>query len=177
MSSSSLPRAVLPRAVLSRVVLSRAVLSCALLLAAPALLAGCDGGTGGSQADADAASPAAVQSGTPTTVDCPPSATPVDVPSTLTAPLPAGTVVVAVGTRSGGRTVVTGVVPKAEADVLTDLHGAYEHAGLTLTEGETEEGDAESNFTGNGIVGRWGIRELSNCSPVATRIDVIMRKD
>lgn len=153
----------------------RSVLPCLLLLAATAGLAGCDSGSS-AEKDADAASRAAVQSGTPKTVDCPPTATPVDVPSTFPAPLPAGTVVVAVGTRSGGRTVVTGVVPKAEADVLTDLHGVYQAAGLTLTEGETEERDAESNFTGNGIVGRWGIRELSDCSPVATRIDVIIQK-
>jgi hypothetical protein len=85
--------------------------------------------------------------------------------------------VVAVGSGSGGRTVVTGVVPKAEADVLKDLQSAYASAGLTLTEGEREERDAESNFTGSGIVGRWGIRELSDCSPVATRIDVIIQND
>jgi hypothetical protein len=73
--------------------------------------------------------------------------------------------------------VVTGVVPSAEKDVLDDLHQAYSSAGLTLTEGETEERDAESNFTGNGVKGRWGIRELTNCSPVATRIDVVVAPD
>jgi len=153
----------------------RTALPCALLLAA--VLSGCDGSTGSSETDVDAASRATVQSGTPKSVDCSPSAKAVDVPSSFTAPLPAGTVVVAVGTRSGGRTVVTGVVPKAEAEVLTDLQRVYKSAGLTLTEGETEERDAESNFTGNGIVGRWGIRQLSDCSPVATRIDVIIKKD
>ncbi len=70
--------------------------------------------------------------------------------------------------------MVTGVVPAAVRDVLARLQQAYPAAGLTLTEGETEERDAESTFTGRGITGRWGIRELSDCSPVATRMDVVV---
>ena len=78
------------------------------------------------------------------------------------------------GTASDGRTVVTGVVPAAEPDVLAELQRAYPAAGLTLTEGETEERDAESNFTGRGRAGRWGIRELTDCAPAATRIDLVV---
>jgi hypothetical protein len=81
---------------------------------------------------------------------------------------------VAVGERDGGRTVVTAVVPAAEPDVLADLQAAYPAAGLTLTEGETEERDAESDFTG-AVTGRWGIRELPDCSAPATRIDLVVR--
>lgn len=158
----------------------RTAVHAALLVAALGVLTGCGGGSGSAAAssakDKDADAGSAQQSGTPTTVDCPDKATPVSVPAAFTVPLPVGTVVVAVGSRSGGRTVVTGVVPKAEADVLKDLQSVYKSAGLTLTEGETEKRDAESNFTGNGIVGRWGIRELTDCSPVATRIDVIIQK-
>ena len=106
----------------------------------------------------------AEQSGTPQTVDCPADATAVDLPADFPAPLPEGAVVVAVDERDDGRTVVTAVVPAAEPDVLADLQAAYADAGLTLTEGETEERDAESNFTGDGVTGRWGIRELSDCS-------------
>jgi hypothetical protein len=71
--------------------------------------------------------------------------------------------------------VVTGVVPTGHEDVLAELQRAYPAAGLTLTEGETEERDAESNFEGDGVEGRWGIRELPDCSPEATRIDVVVR--
>ena len=115
------------------------------------------------------------QAGTPQTVDCPDEATAVDLPADFAAPLPAGAVVVAVQERDGGRTVVTAVVPEAEPDVLAELQTAYPDAGLTLTEGETEERDAESNFTGDDVVGRWGIRELADCSAPATRIDVVVR--
>jgi hypothetical protein len=117
----------------------------------------------------------AERSGTPETVDCPADAKAVDVPSDFSAPLPQGTVVVAVDERDDGRTVLTGVVPAAEPDVLADLQQAYPAAGITLTEGETEERDAESNFTGGGLTGRWGIRALEDCSPVATRIDLVVR--
>lgn len=112
--------------------------------------------------------------GTVQSVDCPGKATPVALPDTgVPAPLPEGVVVVDVRGPVGGRTVVTGVVPRSEPEVLTELQDVYQSAGLTLSQGETEAHDAESNFAGNGVKGRWGIRELSDCSPVATRIDLV----
>jgi hypothetical protein len=144
-------------------------------------VAACNGGTAdgsaaGSSTESEASGEGkgAEQSGTPQTVDCPGKATAVDLPEGFAAPLPEGAVVVAVQERDGGRTVVTAVVPAAEPDVLADLQAAYPAAGLTLTEGETEERDAESNFTGD-VTGRWGIRELSDCSEPATRIDLVVR--
>jgi hypothetical protein len=116
------------------------------------------------------------KSGTPQTVDCPADATEVDLPTNFPAPLPEGAIVVAVQERDDDRTVVTAVVPAAEPDVLTDLQAAYAQAGLTLTEGETEARDAESNFTGDGVTGRWGIRELTDCASAATRIDLVVRR-
>jgi hypothetical protein len=149
---------------------ARTALVAAVLAAAPLLLAGCD-------SEAEAATEAAQKSlGTVQTVACPADAQAVDLPAGFTAPLPEGTVVVDVRSDDQGRTVVTGAVPAAEADVLRSLQAAYPAAGLTLTEGETEEHDAESNFTGPGIAGRWGIRELSDCAPAATRIDVVVRR-
>jgi len=153
----------------------------AVLLLSVAPLAACGGGATGRAAaspadresgDHDAESSAQV--GTPQTVDCPGKAAAVDLPKDFSAPLPDGAVVVAVERRDGGRTVVTAVVPAAEPDVLADLQAAYPAAGLTLTEGETEERDAESNFTGD-VTGRWGIRELSDCAAPATRIDLVVR--
>jgi hypothetical protein len=157
-----------------------------LLLLAVAPLAACADDTSDASATASSANASAEgdggdegkgaeQSGTPQTVDCPEEATAVDLPSDFPAPLPEGSVVVAVQERDGGRTVVTAVVPHAEPDVLTDLQAAYPAAGLTLTEGETEARDAESNFTGDEVTGRWGIRELADCSAPATRIDLVVR--
>jgi hypothetical protein len=91
-------------------------------------------------------------------------------------PLPSGAVPVDVRHSSNNRVIVTSVVPSAEKDVLAAMQRNFSSAGLKLTEGETEEHDAESNFTGNGITGRWGIRELTGCDGPATRIDVVVRK-
>jgi hypothetical protein len=151
------------------------------------LLAGLLGGCGDEGAAASSSSTStsheedegeevgAERSGTPETVDCPADAEAVPLDGDLSAFLPDGTVVVAFDKRDDGRTVVTGVVPSAEPEVLADLQRTYPAAGLTLTEGETEERDAESNFTGEGVVGRWGIRALEDCSPAATRIDLVLR--
>jgi hypothetical protein len=147
-------------------------------------LAGCGSDGGSDGASAPAGSPAGgsaaessggERAGTPATVACPPDAEAVDVPADFAPPLPEGTVVVHVEQRSGGRTVVTGVVPSPEKEVLAELQRAYPAAGLKLTEGETEERDAESNFEGATVVGRWGIRTIPDCSPEATRIDVVVR--
>ena len=148
-----------------------------LPVVAAALLTGCGGS--GQSAHASPGSPAEEAGtesvlGTVQTVDCPATAKAVDLPADVTAPLPQGTVVVDVRHGTGNRTVVTGVVPAAEKDVLAGLQQAYPAAGLTLTEGETEERDAESNFRGDELTGRWGIRELPDCSPVATRIDMVV---
>ena len=147
-----------------------AVLAVVAALAVGTGLAGCG-------EDADAAGGAAVgtDQGVPAQVACPSTAKPVAVPAGVTAPLPGGTVVVAAQRRSDGRTVLTGVVPAAEKDVLAQLQQQYRAAGLQLTDGETEEHDAESNFSGTGVTGRWGIRALSDCSPEATRIDLVVR--
>jgi hypothetical protein len=163
-----------------RPLLARPLLALLLL---GGLLAGCgnDGAaassssTSASHEEDEGEEVGAERSGTPETVDCPADATPVDVPGDLAAPLPQGTIVVAVDERDDGRTVLTGVVPAAEPDVLADLQQAYSAAGITLTEGETEERDAESNFTGSGLTGRWGIRALEDCTPAATRIDLVVR--
>jgi hypothetical protein len=157
-------------------VIRRTALPAVLLLAGAAFLSGCSGSAASTGAgETDAASKAAETTGTPKTVDCPGTAKAVDLPSGFPAPLPAGTVIVAVQKRDEGRTVVTGVVPAAEKDVLKELQTAYASAKLTLTEGETEDRDAESNFTGSGVTGRWGIRALTDCSPAATRIDLVVK--
>jgi hypothetical protein len=141
------------------------VLPALLSVVAVALLTGCD---------SEGVGAASKGIGTVQSVDCPRQAKATDLPADVTAPLPDGTIVVDVRHGSENRTVVTGVVPAAQKDVLAALQAAYPAAGLTLTEGETEEHDAESNFAGGGTKGRWAIRELTDCSPTATRIDLVV---
>jgi hypothetical protein len=141
----------------------------ALCLAAVAavLVAGC-----GDNGDEDAKKTV----GEVASVACPSQARAVRLPAGWAVPLPSGAVPVDVRHSSNNRVIVTSVVPSAEKDVLTAMQRNFSSAGLTLTDGETEQHDAESNFTGNGITGRWGIRELTGCDGPATRIDVVVRK-
>jgi hypothetical protein len=82
--------------------------------------------------------------------------------------LPPGAVVTSVETRSGQRTVVSAVVERPFAEVLPQLRSAYEHAGLVLDHGEVEKHDAESDFHGQGVKGRWGLRSVSGCDAATT---------
>ncbi|WP_147063812.1 hypothetical protein [Terrabacter aerolatus] len=101
---------------------------------------------------------------------CAKDAKPVDLPTSFPAQasLPAGYVVTGVESRSAGRTVVTAVSPKPFKQTLAEMQGAYSTRGWTPSEGEVEERDAESNFDGNGLRGRWAIRELPDCTDNTT---------
>jgi hypothetical protein len=48
-------------------------------------------------------------------------------------------------------------------------------AGFKLTEGEVEARDAESNWIGNGYLGRWAIREMPDCND-QTSVTVLAQK-
>jgi len=68
-----------------------------------------------------------------------------------------------VETRTEGRIIVTGVSLKDFAATLADLQKTFSTNGWTLSQGEVEKDDAESNFSGNGFRGRWAIRALDQC--------------
>lgn len=126
------------------------------------------------QAEADTGVP--LQAGAPAPVDCPTQATAVALPATFPAPLPDGTVVAHVEEGPAGRTVLAAVVPADRSEVLAELRRVYPAAGLSLSSEVTGEHEAGANFTGNGMIGRWGIRELDDCGSPATRIDVVVRR-
>lgn len=87
-------------------------------------------------------------------------------------PLPPQTVAYDAEDRGAEGVVVTGVTDLPFSDVLASLNGPAQEAGFTVTEGETEEHDAEANWTGNGFRGRWAIRESSSC-PGETVVQVL----
>jgi hypothetical protein len=144
------------------------------------LLSGC----GGSSAEADKAAEKKAEkqlakSGAPTPVcvDQAKAAGITGVPAAFPTsfPMPEGSVVYATQQRSEGRTIVYAVV---DSDVKTVLHGlqaALPKAGFTPKEGEVEEHDAESNWTGNGYTGRWAIREVAGCTE-QTSVTVLSAK-
>lgn len=90
-----------------------------------------------------------------------------------TVPLPPGFMITGSETRSGARQVISGVRPGGLRDTLEFMQRAYPAAGFTLSGGEVEESDAESDFAGNGLRGRWAIRELPQCNGDTT-VEVVV---
>ena len=143
----------------------------AFAVGAAALLAGC----GADELESAMAQPAPGQTSAP--LVCAKDATAVPVPATFPAQaaVPEGYVVTGVQARSAGRTVVTAVSPKQFEQTLADMQSAYSTRGWTPSEGEVEDRDAESNFAGNGLRGRWAIREIPDCTG-NTSVSVLVGK-
>ncbi|MGN6782271.1 MAG: hypothetical protein ACTHJH_12275 [Marmoricola sp.] len=78
-------------------------------------------------------------------------------------PFPTRTVVYDVEDRGKDGVIATGVTDEPFTKVLADLNGPTQTAGYKVTSGETEEHDAEANWTGHGHHGRWAIRESATC--------------
>ncbi len=78
--------------------------------------------------------------------------------------MPEGYVVTGIVAHSGVRTIATAVSPKPFTQRLADMQTAYSTRGCSASQGEVEERDAESNFNGNGLRGRWVIRDIPDCT-------------
>ena len=90
-------------------------------------------------------------------------------------PLPAGTVVFHVEDRGQDGVIATGITATAFDDVLQAMNAANQ-AGFTVTSGETEDDDAEANWTGNGYIGRWAIKKSAHC-PGETVVQLLSKTD
>jgi hypothetical protein len=77
-------------------------------------------------------------------------------------PLPAGTVVYNVEDRGAEGVIATGVTATPFDQVLAAMNAAKKQ-GFTVTSGETEDDDAEANWTGHGFTGRWAIKKSATC--------------
>jgi hypothetical protein len=89
-------------------------------------------------------------------------------------PMPDGTVVFAVEDRGEDGVIATGVTRSPFEDVLAAMNAA-EKAGFRVTSGETEDDDAEANWTGNGYVGRWAIKKSATC-PGETVVQLLSKQ-
>jgi hypothetical protein len=87
-------------------------------------------------------------------------------------PLPPHTVAYDAEDRGEQGVIVTGITDLPFKEVLAALNGPAQDAGFKVTNGETEEHDAEANWEGNGYRGRWAIRESSTC-PGETVVQVL----
>lgn len=143
----------------------------AALLLLPTACGGGDSETDGQGPDPDGFSSAAdpetcVKDATQVT------STPDGYPSDF--PLPRGTVVFTVEDRGEDGIIATGVTATPFDEVLGAMNAAN-RAGFEVTSGETEEDDAEANWTGNGLNGRWAIKKSATC-PGETVIQLLSKK-
>ena len=151
--------------------MSRAAVAPAAALVLVAALAGCD------QAEkADKQAIADAKKNVPT-AGCADQAKAQPLPSSFPSafPMPGGTTVIGSEQRSDGRTIVYAVSSQDEKSVLKDFQKRLPAAGFTPKEGETEANDAESNWTGNGLRGRWEIRTVPGCD-ADTSVTVLVQK-
>jgi hypothetical protein len=76
---------------------------------------------------------------------------------------PPQTTVYNVEDRGDVGVIVTAVSATPFKDILDFLNHDEVDAGFAITEGETEEHDAEANWRTKGQTGRWAIRESASC--------------
>jgi hypothetical protein len=156
---------------------TRAALAAALLLGLP-LLAGCGGDSEAEESTSEQAREQAAEQELDTAADrstCRAEAEAVDTPYADGFPqawvFPPATTVYDVEDREGTGVIVTGISSAPFADILDFLNHDAVDAGFAVTEGETEEHDAEANWKSGDQVGRWAIRESADC-PGETVIQV-----
>lgn len=76
---------------------------------------------------------------------------------------PPETTVYDVEDRADTGIILTAVSSTPFEDVLAYLNGPEVDAGFEITDGETEEDDAEANWSREGVMGRWTIRKSGTC--------------
>lgn len=114
-----------------------------------------------------AALPACAKAGTPI-------ARPAEFPAAF--PLPPGTVITSREDRSGGRIIINTVVPLNVKGVATFFERELPQAGFKPDKGESEPGEAEAEFDGNGYRGRWKTNDIGGC-PGAATLTVLAQRD
>lgn len=139
----------------------RAVVAAAALVTVTGCAAG--SGTGGTAtATSTAASAAAIP-------DCADVGAAVELPTVFPVdfPLPPGTVFDDVR-EAGGSVVVSGVVPLPFDEATRYLADGFPGSGLELGESDSEAGEAEADFSGAGLTGRWKLHEIAGCDGAST---------
>ena len=87
-------------------------------------------------------------------------------------PLPPGTVVIGQEERSGHRLILHTRAPTDVQGVARFFAEALPGAGYTQSQGESEQGEAEANYAGKGVQGRWRANAIPDC-PGAVMLDVL----
>lgn len=89
-------------------------------------------------------------------------------------PLPPGTVFTFGGFTEPGTVFIAAVSPGTFGDVRDFFTTELERSGYRIGRGDSEEGEVEAPFTGNGYRGRWLVRKIRDCdTAVSVRLILI----
>jgi hypothetical protein len=138
------------------------------------LLAGCGSSGSESEAEKEREAKTAASAGLPS---CDAKATSAVLPSMFPRnfPLPADTVVTSVG-EGGGGTFVRGVVPMSLKPAADFFREEVPKAGFVPGEADSEPWEAESEFSGKGIEGKWKVNELPRCLEKAALLVAVSKE-
>jgi hypothetical protein len=104
--------------------------------------------------------------GEPTKAAALPSCAPVTqrsaIPPGWTVPLPQGTVVSVV--ESGAIRQVVGFAPLSFSDAVRYFREDFVGRGYALGSGDAEMDEAEADFSGRGVRGRWRVNAIQGCA-------------
>jgi hypothetical protein len=108
---------------------------------------------------------------------CARAGSPINLPAAFPQgfPFPAGTVIDKQRRQAGGFTVIEGFVPGGLEENQDYFQDELPKAGFRLGEGDAEDHEAETDFTGNGFQGHLKIHDIPSCRDVLTLQVVVAR--
>ena len=138
------------------------------------ILAGCGDAGGESEAQKEREAKAAASAGL---LSCEAKARGTALPATFprTFPLPPGTVLTSVG-EGGGGTFVRGVAPMSLKETADFFRKQVPKAGFEPGEADSEPWEAESEFSGQGVEGKWKVNELPGCLDKAALLVAVAKE-
>jgi hypothetical protein len=83
-------------------------------------------------------------------------------------PLPPGTVITFGGFTEPETVFIAAAAPGTFEDVRDFFLTELEQRGYRIGHGDSEEGEVEAPFTGNGYRGRWLVRKIRDCDEAST---------
>ena len=91
-------------------------------------------------------------------------------------PLPPGTVITFGGFMEPQTVFIAAVSPGTFEDVRDFFGTELERRGYRIGHGDSEAGEVEAPFTGNGYRGRWLVRKIRDCDEAASVRIILIRE-
>lgn len=99
---------------------------------------------------------------------------PADLPGDL--PLPPGTRLTAQQKPYAGQLIVRGFVPSELGQAASFFKNELQDAGFELGRGDSERGEEEALFTGDGLRGGWRVNSIPKCSGAVSLVLVLVKQ-